>query len=65
MTDQTHLGAIDLLGEIPGGGGYDQLLDHTIAVDLFGVRCRSVDLPTLIRTKQAEQGDAEALDRPT
>jgi predicted nucleotidyltransferase len=53
FTLQTDLGAIDLLGEIPGGGGYDHLHPHTIEVDLFGVRCRSVDLPTLIRVKRA------------
>lgn len=39
FTLSTSLGAIDLLGEIAGGGGYDQLLPHTEAIPMFGVEC--------------------------
>lgn len=53
FTLTTRLGDIDLLGEIVGGGGYDDLLPHTIEVELFGRACRCLDLPTLIRTKRA------------
>ena len=53
FTLETRLGAIDLLGEIPGGGGYAELIDHTVEVELFGARCRGLDLPTLIRVKRA------------
>jgi predicted nucleotidyltransferase len=53
FTLETRLGPLDLLGEIPGGGGYDQLIDHSVEVAVFGVRCRSLDLPTLIRVKRA------------
>lgn len=44
---------LDLLGEITAGGAYDDLLAHTIEVEAFGVRCRILDLPTLIRVKRA------------
>src|SRR2546423_1392640 len=35
----TALGAIDFLGEITGGGGYDDLLAYAIELQLFGVKC--------------------------
>ncbi len=53
FTLTTVLGDIDLLGEITGGGGYDDLVSHSIEVELFGYTCRCVDLPWLIRTKRA------------
>ncbi len=49
----TDLGALDLLGEIAGGGTYEDLLPATIRLDLFGVRCPCLDLDTLIATKRA------------
>ena len=53
FTLNTSLGALDLLGEISGGGGYDQLLPHSEVVEMFGVSCRVLDLETLIATKKA------------
>lgn len=53
FTLTTVLGDIDLLGEITGGGGYEDLVSHSIEVELFGYTCRCVDLPWLIRTKRA------------
>lgn len=53
FTLATTAGAIDLLGEIPGGPSYADLAAHTIEVDLFGSRCRCLDLSALIRTKVA------------
>ena len=49
----TTIGDIDLFGEITGGGGYDDLLPHSIVVELFGHTCRCLDLPWLIETKRA------------
>lgn len=49
----TSLGALDLLGEITGGGGYEQLLSHTESVPMFGVECRVLDIGMLITTKRA------------
>ena len=53
FTLSTSVGDIDLLGEIAGAGGYDALIPHTIEVELFGGRCRCLDLPTLIAVKIA------------
>lgn len=63
FTLTTAIGDIDLLGEIAGGGDYHALLPHTIEVEIFGHRCRCLDLPALIRAKRASgrPKDLEAL----
>lgn len=48
----TDLGWLDLLGEIAGGGRYEDLVSHSISVTAFGIECRVLDLETLIRTKR-------------
>ncbi len=53
FTLTTTLGDIDLLGEVTGGGDYERLLPHSIAIEVFGVRCLCLDLDTLIRVKRA------------
>lgn len=53
FTLTTTAGDIDLLGEIAGFGGYEALERHSIEVELFGARCRCLDLPTLIAAKVA------------
>jgi predicted nucleotidyltransferase len=53
FTLATSAGDIDLLGEIAGAGTYDDLINRTIEVELFGARCRCLDLPTLIAAKIA------------
>jgi hypothetical protein len=47
------LGDLDLLGEIAGGGTYEDLLPHSVEVELFGIPVRCLDLETLIRVKRA------------
>ena len=49
----TELGAVDLLGEIAGGGGYADLLPHSEEVALYGLRCRCLGLDKLIEVKRA------------
>ena len=63
FTLTTAIGDVDLLGEIPGGGDYQALLPHTVEVEIFGHRCRCLDLPALIRAKRAagRPKDLEAL----
>jgi hypothetical protein len=63
FTLTTDVGDLDLLGEITGGGGYEDLLPHTVSLDLFGLACRCLDLETLIRVKRAagRPRDLEAL----
>lgn len=53
FTLTTAAGDLDLLGDIVGGGSYEDLLPHTIAVDLFGHEVRCLDLEALLRTKRA------------
>ena len=53
FTLTTSLGDIDLLGEITGGGTYDDLCAETIVVSLFGLACRCLTLDALIRAKRA------------
>jgi len=53
FTLTTDLGALDLLGEITGGGGYDALLPSTEVVHAFGLACRLLNLDQLIAVKRA------------
>ena len=53
FTLTTTLGAIDLLGEIVGGGGYDELKAQTITVEVSGTECLCLSLERLIEVKRA------------
>jgi predicted nucleotidyltransferase len=53
FTLSTKLGDLDLLGEIAGGGTFEELAEHAVTVRLFGIEIRCLDLPTLIRVKRA------------
>ena len=53
FTLTTSLGDIDFLGEVTGGGTYEQLLPYTEEIAAFGITCRVVTLPRLIQLKRA------------
>jgi predicted nucleotidyltransferase len=53
FTLRTTRGDLDLLGEVVGGGGYDALLPHSRELEMFGLRCRCLDLDKLIEVKRA------------
>jgi hypothetical protein len=53
FTLTSDLGDIDLLGEIVGGGGYEQLLPHTETKLIFGHECLCLNLDKLIDVKRA------------
>jgi len=53
FTLTTDVGWIDLLGEIVGGGTWQQLSAHTLDITLFGHACRVLDLERLIQVKRA------------
>lgn len=53
FTLTTSLGNLDLLGEVSGGGSYEELLPASEEMALFGVRCRFVTLEKLIQLKRA------------
>jgi predicted nucleotidyltransferase len=53
FTLTTDLGDVDVLGEIVGGGNFDDLAPRSGEVTLYGTRCLCLDLPALIRAKRA------------
>jgi hypothetical protein len=53
FTLTTVAGDLDLLGEAAGGGTYDALVPRSETRELFGLRVKFVDLPTLIQLKRA------------
>ena len=53
FTLTTSLGAVDLLGEVSGGGSYEELLPFTTESETFGFPCRFVTLEKLIQLKRA------------
>ena len=57
FTFTTSMGDIDLIGEVKGIGGYVDLTQEAIAVDLDGIKTYVLSIPALIRAK-------EAADRP-
>lgn len=46
-------GDLDLLGEIAGGGSYEDLLPYAESMSLFGVECLCLGLERLIHVKRA------------
>jgi hypothetical protein len=59
----TTLGDLDLLGEVTGGGGFEQLQSSAEAIAIEGFECWVVTLPKLIALKRAagRGKDREAL----
>ena len=63
FTLETSLGQIDLLGEIPGGGNYADLVNSCVELRLFAGTSKCLSLEQLIRAKRAagRPKDLEAL----
>lgn len=53
FTLDTSFGPLDVLGEVTGGGYYEDLLPHSREIKGFGVTFRLVDLDKLIILKRA------------
>jgi hypothetical protein len=53
FTLTTTAGDIDLLGEVTGGGPYEQLVAHAMSLYVFNLNVMVVTLPHLIRLKRA------------
>lgn len=49
----TTLGNLDLLGEVTGGGSYEDLVPHTEVLNSYGLPIRYVTLAHLIHLKRA------------
>ena len=50
---KTDLGAVDCLGEVLGIGAFENVLQHSIEVELPFGSCKILDLEGLIRAKEA------------
>jgi len=53
FTLDTDFGPLDVLGEVTGGGKYEDLLPFTIPLAAFGVSCLCLNLERLIAVKRA------------
>jgi predicted nucleotidyltransferase len=53
FTLTTSAGDIDLLGEITGGGGYQELLPHSVPLTVYGAKILCLGLDRLIHVKRA------------
>ena len=53
FTLTTSIGDLDVLGEITGGGSYEDLLPHSVVLDPFGISCHCLNLKRLIHVKKA------------
>jgi predicted nucleotidyltransferase len=53
FTLTTALGDLDLFGEVTDAETYSDLLPHSLELEAFSVRFKCIDLPTLIRIKEA------------
>jgi hypothetical protein len=49
----TDIGSVDLLGEVRGVGGYDDVLDGSVTYELFGYRFQVIEIGKLILAKRA------------
>lgn len=53
FTFETTMGDVDLLGEVKGIGGYDDLVPESITVDFDGFPTKLLSIPSLILAKEA------------
>jgi hypothetical protein len=58
---KTDLGVVDCLSEVLGVGGYDEVLAHSVEVELPAGRCRVIDIDALIRAKEAMGRDHDKI----
>jgi predicted nucleotidyltransferase len=54
---------LNVLGEVADSETYQTLLPHSFDLEAFGIRFKCIDLPTLIRIKEAagRRKDQEAI----
>lgn len=58
---KTDLGRVDCLGEVLGVGNFDEVIKHSVELDLPAGRCRVIDIDTLIRAKEAMDRDHDRI----
>ena len=55
----TNWGPLDILGDLPGVGTFEQIRDETVEMDVGGFTCRVLNLNTLIKAKTAAGRDKD------
>jgi hypothetical protein len=58
---KTDLGIIDCLGEILGVGNYDEVVKHSVELELPIGKCRVIDIDALIIAKEAMNRDHDRI----
>jgi predicted nucleotidyltransferase len=58
---RTEAGQLDILGELPKVCSYAELQTRSIFADISGIKCRIIDLDTLIAAKRAAGRDKDLL----
>jgi hypothetical protein len=64
FTLTTHIGDIDLLGEVAGVGSYADAFAASVAVPLYGIECHVLALDSLIASKRAAGRTKDLLALP-
>jgi len=58
---KTDLGAVDCLGEVKGIGNFEEVLKHSVEVELPYGNCSIIDIEALIRAKEAMNRDHDRI----
>ena len=58
---KTDLGILDCLGEIKGVGSFEEVVKHSVELELPIGKCRVIDLDTLIIAKEAMDRDHDRI----
>jgi hypothetical protein len=58
---ETDLGVVDCLGEVLGVGNFDEVLKHSIEIELPYGKCRILDIEALICAKEAMNRDHDRI----
>jgi hypothetical protein len=58
---KTDLGVVDCLGEVLGVGSFDEVLKHSIEVELPIGQCRIISINALIRAKESMNRDHDRI----
>lgn len=58
---KTDLGIVDCLSEILGVGSFEEVLKHSVEVELPYGKCRIIDIEALIRAKEAMNRDHDRI----
>lgn len=58
---KTDLGRVDCLGEVLGIGDFNEVVKHSVELELPAGKCRVLDIDALIRAKEAMNRDHDRI----